>query len=84
MKDVKLLVWLSQLGLSVAVPLGGFVLLSVWLRNVFQLGVWVVFVGLALGLYCAIAGLFSSLKTLSRMAGEKKDKETIVGFNDHD
>ena len=82
MKDVKLLVWLSQLGLSVAVPLGGFVLLAVWLRNIFQLGVWVIFIGLALGLYCAVAGLISSLKTLSRMAGEKK--KTAVGFNDHD
>ena len=30
MKDLPLLVWLTQLGLSVAAPLAGFVLLAVW------------------------------------------------------
>ena len=33
MKDLTLLTWLTQLGLSVAVPLGGFVWLGVWLRD---------------------------------------------------
>ena len=32
MKDLNLIVWLTQLGMSVAVPLAGFVLLAVWLR----------------------------------------------------
>ena len=33
MKDLGLLVWLTQLGLSVAFPLAGFVLLGLWLRR---------------------------------------------------
>ena len=37
MKDLSLLVWLTQLGLSVAVPLAGFILLAVWLRSRFGL-----------------------------------------------
>ena len=84
MKDAKLLVWISQLGLSVAAPLGGFVLLSVWLRNTFQLGAWVVIVGVALGVYCAVAGLLGTLKMISRMSGDQKDEKSTVGFNDHD
>ena len=73
MKDLNLLVWLTQLGLSVAVPLGGFVWLAVWLRNRYNWGVWVIIVGVLLGLYCAIDGLVRNLKALQRM--EKKEKE---------
>ena len=83
MKDVSLLVWLTQLGLSTALPLCGFVLLAVWLRNSFALGSWVVFVGIALGLYTSVTGFISTLRTLSRMS-ENKTKETPpVSFNDH-
>ena len=32
MKNISLLLWLTQLGLSVAVPLGGFILLGLWLH----------------------------------------------------
>ena len=33
MKNLNLLIWLTQLGLSVAVPLGGFILLGLWLSQ---------------------------------------------------
>ena len=33
MKQYQLLIWLTQLGLSVALPLAGFVLLGVWLHT---------------------------------------------------
>lgn len=82
MKDLNLLVWLSQLGLTVAVPPVLFTLLGVWLRTRFNLGIWVILVCVALGLYCAVTGLISSLKTLSRQS-EKKTEDKI-GFNDHD
>ena len=42
---MSLLVWLTQLGISVAVPLAGFVLLAVWLRSLFDMGVWVIWAG---------------------------------------
>ena len=45
MKNVNLLIWLTQLGISVAAPLGGFIWLGVWLRQRFDLGVWVVLAG---------------------------------------
>ena len=60
MKDLHLLAWLTQLGLSTALPLAGFVLLAVWLMNRFNLGIWVLFCGIGLGFYYAIDGLRTS------------------------
>lgn len=86
MKDLSLLVWLTQLGLTVALPLAGFVLLGVWLNNRFHLGTWVIIAGLIVGFCSAIIGLRSSLQMLNRMAQDKKDDDTPppVSFNDHD
>ena len=84
MKDLSLLVWLSQLGLSVAIPPAIFILSAVWLRSRFGLGQWIIWVGIALGLYCAITGLISSLRTLSRVSRGKKQDAPAVSFNEHD
>lgn len=84
MKNLNMLIWLTQLGLSVAVPLGGFVLLAVWLRQRFDLGFWVVIAGVVLGIICAIDGLRSSLKAMERMSKDKKDDIPPVSFNDHE
>jgi len=84
MKNLRLLVWLTQLGLSVAVPLGGFVLLAVWLRQRFDWGVWVVIAGVVLGIICAIDGLRSSLKAMAQMHGDKDREVPPLSFNDHE
>ena len=85
MKNLNLLIWLTQLGISVAVPLGGFVVLAVWLRQRFDLGVWVIIAGVAIGLYCAVNGLRSSLKSMARLAKDKKEEiPPPVSFNDHE
>ena len=55
MKDVTLIVWLTQLGLSVSLPMCGFVLLAVWLKNQFSWGNWVIFAGIGIGLICPYA-----------------------------
>jgi len=84
MKDLQLLSWLTQLGLSTAVPLAGFVLLAVWLRNRYELGLWVLFVGIGLGLIFAIDGFVRSLKLLSEISKRKKSKTPPVSFGEHD
>ena len=85
MKNVNLLIWLTQLGISVAAPLGGFIWLGVWLRQRFSLGAWVVLVCIFVGLVCAIDGLRVSLRAMERMAKDKKDQEPPpVSFNDHE
>ena len=83
MKNLSLIVWLTQLGLGVAMPLAGFVLIGVWLHKSAGWGLWAVFVGIALGLYCAFQGLMTSLKTMKRLS-DAKEKEESVAFNDHD
>lgn len=85
MKNLSLLVWLTQLGLSTAVPLAGFTLLGVWLHNRFGWGSWAVVVGAVLGILFAIDGFRTSLKAMERLAesGKKKEKPGI-SFNDHE
>jgi hypothetical protein len=85
MKDLSLLVWLTQLGMTTALPLGGFILLAVWLRDRFGWGNWVLWVGIVVGVISAIDGFVTSLKALSRITKDKKDSEPpAVSFNDHD
>ena len=83
MKDVNLLIWLTQLGLTVAVPPAAFILLAVWLRSAYGVGNWVIWVAAILGLYCAITGLMSTLRALSRMT-DKKEESKGISFNEHD
>lgn len=84
MKDLTLIVWLTQLGLSVAAPMAGFVLLAVWLRNSLGWGQWVIYAGIGLGLICAIDGLRTSLKALERLSRKKDEPPAPISFNDHD
>lgn len=84
MKSLNLLVWLTQLGLSVALPPLGFIWLAVWLRDNHGWGSWVIWVGIVLGILLAVDGLRVSLKAMERMSRDKEDKEPPVSFNDHD
>ena len=83
MKHLKLLIWLTQLGLSVALPFAGFLLLALWLRNQFHWGNWVLWIGILLGIISAIDGLRVSLKIMNRMAKEE-EQEPPVSFNEHE
>ena len=79
-----MLVWLTQLGLSVAFPLAGFILLAVWLRSSFGWGSWVIWVGLILGLSGAVNGFRHSLKAMELQSrGKKKNDPPPVVFNEH-
>lgn len=84
MKDLSLLVWLTQLGLSVALPPAGFILLAVWLNKSCGWGSWVIWIGTILGIVCAIDGLRASLKAMERLSKKSKpDGPPPVSFNDH-
>ena len=84
MKNINLLVWVTQLGISVAAPLGGFIWLAVWLRSRFDLGVWVIVAGVFVGIVCAVDGLRVSLKAMERMGKPKQEDPPPVSFNDHE
>lgn len=84
MKELNLLVWLTQLGLSTALPLAGFVLLGVWLHRSIGWGLWTIWAGLFLGLVCAIQGFRDSLRAMERMSRDKKKNDPPpVSFNEH-
>ena len=85
MKQLSLLVWLTQLGLSVVLPPVCAIWLAVWLRDSKGWGQWVIWAGIALGVICAIDGLRVSLLAMDRLQKNKEDKEPPpVSFNDHD
>ncbi len=73
MKELSMLLWLTQLGASIAFPLGGFVWLAVWLRDKYELGAWVIIVGAVLGVIGAVDGLRYSLKAMELMSRDKKE-----------
>lgn len=85
MKGLTMLVWLLQLGFSIAVPPAFFTALAVWLRNRYELGNWILAVGILLGVIGAIDGLRTSLKAMERMSRDTSKKESPpVSFNEHD
>lgn len=84
MKDLRMLIWLSQLGLSVAVPPAALIWLAVWLRDRFGWGQWVIWVGVALGIYFGITGFISTLRSVSQLTKDKKQENQTVSFNEHD
>lgn len=83
MKDLNLLVWLTQLGLSVVLPFVGFPLLALWVKNYFALDSWVTWIGIALGIVTAVDGFRHSLKTLEKLSHNKDENDPPVSFNDH-
>lgn len=83
-KVMSFIVWLTQLGLSVAVPLVGFIWLSVWLHNSKGWGSWVIILGIVLGLFGAVGGLYSGFKTLHRLTAAEDGQSSSPGYNRHD
>lgn len=82
---MKILVFVTQLGLSVALPLAGFIWLVLWLREVWQLGNWVIWAGVIVGMICAVDGLRNTLRVMERLSREKKpEKDSTVSFHDHE
>ena len=82
MKNISLIVWITQLGLSVSVPPACFILVAVWLRARFNLGSWILWIAIVLGVYSAAMGLWTSLRTLERLSRPKKE-DGPPSFNDH-
>lgn len=89
MKDflhsASLLAWMTQFGFSIAAPLTGCILLSVWLQERFALGGWVVAVGVVLGLIGAVGGLATSIRLMDRQAAATQKHNYHRGdcFNRH-
>lgn len=84
MKELGLLIWIPQFGISVVFPLIGFIMLAVWLQNHFGLGNWVIWIGVLFGLITAAVGVRDTVKAMTIMGDRsKKKKPPAVSFNDH-
>ena len=85
MKEFNLLIWMTQLGLSTALPLGGFLMLGVWLHKHFEWGQWTIWVGLILGIIGAVNGFRDSLRAMEQMSKSKNSPAPPpIAFNSHD
>ena len=71
---VRMLIMLTQFGLSIAFPLAGFIVVALWLKNRFGLGSWVLVVGIVFGLVGAVDGFRSSIKAMEILSGKGKEK----------
>lgn len=84
MKGWGMLIWLPQFGISVVFPLIGFIMLAVWLQERFSMGIWVIWVGILLGLFTAAVGVRDTITAMTQIRDKNKDKDSApVSFNDH-
>lgn len=84
-KTLSLLLWVTQFGLSVLFPVCSLLLLSVYLRERFSLGLWIVAVCGILGLLISLSTARSCLRSLQRDAKEAGDQdEPPLSFNEHE
>ena len=85
MKFVSLLLWVTQFGFSAVFPTCFFLLTANWLRNTYDLGVWVMIVGGILGVLTTVSTVRSCIRAMRKEA-EKGDspKEPPIAFNHHD
>ena len=83
MKILRNLTWLTQLGLSIAAPpllcIGG----CWWLQRRFDLGAWIMVLGIVLGIGGAVSGALGFARVV-RHQTEKNRKEPPASFNSHD
>lgn len=82
-KALRNLAWMTQMGMSVAVPLVLCILSSAWLKNRFDLGGWIFIPGIFLGLGGAVSGLWSCLNAMQHTAQED-DGDFPISFNEHE
>lgn len=87
MKDLGLLIWFAQLGISVSVPLALYIMLAVWLHQSRGWGNWIIWVGVVLGISSAIGGLRDALRSMNRYIKRNSpppQDPPAVSFSEHD
>ena len=85
MKFVSLLLWVTQFGFSAVFPLCFFLLTANWLRNTYDLGIWVMIVAGILGVLTTVSTVRSCIRAMRREAEKNgRQDKTPIAFNDHD
>lgn len=87
MKDLGLLIWFLQLGISVSVPLALYIMLAVWLHQSRGWGSWIIWVGVVLGICSAVGGLRDALRSMNKYIKRNSpapQDPPAVSFSEHD
>ena len=78
-KSLSNLALLSQIGFSMVVPIIGCVWVANFLMKKFNLGVWVLFLFIILGVFSAFANLFKITKFSTKTKEDKEIKSKDKG-----
>lgn len=78
-KLMQNIAYLTQVGLTIAIPLVLCIFGASWLQEKFNLGGWVVMVGIILGIGGAISSLAEFIRYANRQAS--KNKKPRNGYN---
>lgn len=83
-KSLKILnqfYWIAQLGFSLVTPPLLCTWGAVWLQRRFDLGAWIVLLGIFFGLGAAVCSFYSFARHVQKQAGKGKDDH--ISFNFH-
>ncbi|MEG1993773.1 MAG: AtpZ/AtpI family protein [Oscillospiraceae bacterium] len=78
-KLLQNITYLTQVGLTIAIPLVLCIFGASWLQQKFDLGGWVVLVGIILGIGGAVSSLAEFIRFANRQAN--KNKKPRSGYN---
>ena len=82
-RNLQLLLWVTQLGLTLTLPPIVLTAGAVWLRERFALGGWVVLLGVVAGLGAAVSGARDFFRFAQRDEGEHGGDDPVA-FNSHE
>lgn len=84
MKNLSLILWVTQFGLSILVPPCLLLLLAAWLQQRFGLGIWIVAALGSLGILIAIGTARANWRAMRKEAEKTTDSNRPpISFNDH-
>lgn len=63
---LKALAMLTQFGLQILVPVASCIILAGWAQRAYQLGNWVILLGIVLGVGAGVSNLMSIIKKMTK------------------
>lgn len=78
-RNMRALAWMTQFGLNMVTPLVLCIIIAAWLKNKFNIGDWIIFAAIIIGVGSSVINMFSFIKTVSKENGRKADDEEDDG-----
>lgn len=75
-RHMRAVAYLTQFGLNIVSPLILCILFALWLKNTFNIGSWIMFVAILLGIAAGVMSIVNFIKTVNKeTGGDKRDKK---------